>query len=225
MISLQDCTQQCKVFLSFLPLFFLRRAAPPICGAVPPPAAVFSLRRAAPPLRAKRAVMGGRRGGAEKGKWKGRAAAGQATRRNGRAAQEREAGGTGRKRRAAAGQAAGRDGKGGRAGGTGQKPAGGVPGARADETDGRRGVTEKGEMEKSSGDRHGSGRDRKSRRGSRRAGHAGGRWRAAGRDTRGAGRISPPGSCAGWKAATGRGRSCAGTRRTTRPTGGCPRWR
>lgn len=206
--------------LSFLPLFFLRRAAPPICGAVPP-VEVFFLRRAAPPLRAKRAVMGGRRGVTEKGETERAAVAG----RNGRAAQEREAGGTGRKRRAAAGQAAGRDGKGGRAGGTGQKPAGGVPGARADETDGRRGVTEKGEMEKSSGDRHGSGRDRKSRRGSRRAGHAGGRWRAAGQDTRGAGRISPPGSCAGWKAATGRGRSCAGTRRTTHPTGGCPRWR
>lgn len=220
MISLQECSQQCKSFLSFFASFF-----PAPCGPADlwrgPPAEVFSLHRAGPPLRAKGAVMGGRRGGTEKGETERAAVAG----RNGRAAQEREAGGTGRKRRAAAGQAAGRDGKGGRAGGTGQKPAGGVSGARADETDGRRGVTEKGEMEKSSGDRHGSGRDRKSRRGSRRAGHAGGRWRAAGQDTRGAGRISPPGSCAGSKAATGRGRSCAGTRRTTRPTGGCPRWR
>ena len=175
------------------------------------------------------ARKGQRWAGAEAGRKRGEMERAAVAGRNGRAAQEREAGGTGRKRRAAAGQAAGRDGKGGRAGGTGQKPAGGVPGARADETDGRRGVTEKGEMEKSSGDRHGSGRDRKSRRGSRRAGHAGGPGAAAQvagrRGCKRAGRRRPPGSCAGWKAATGRGRSCAGTRRTTHPTGGCPRWR
>lgn len=196
-----------QVFSLFFFLFFScavrpRRsvARPPCRSLFPAPCGPASPRERGSDGRAQRRDGKG-------GKWKG----------------QRWRGETGGRRRN--GKRAGRDGKGGRAGGTGQKPAGGVPGARADETDGRRGVTEKGEMEKSSGDRHGSGRYRKSRRGSRRAGHAGGRWRAAGEDTRGAGRRRPPGSCAGWKAATGRGRSCAGTRRTTRPTGGCPRWR